>query len=288
MNTHATEGESAACIEAGANAAGIEDRTMGLGAEGLEKAVPLILLQSNQKLEVPKQAIDLFDQRQPAPRYRHGNSTHHEVGSFIEHVKRYKSETTVVWADVNDCDVVAVYDYTPAGPTGAAWMRHTASYAAPYSQEWKRWFNRANEVMSQDDFAEFLENEAERIQGDVSKGWPSSVELLEMARDLRIYTKGQFERRVDPVTGQYALVCKEEHESHSTKIHREFRVWLRVFQGGDAYSVLARVKFRLEGGRVTFVYELPRAEEIVANAFGGVVEKVKTETGCPVFMGASE
>lgn len=247
-------------------------------------AIPAAVLRQGERVEVLNEIIDRIEERQPGPRRRSGRLSLTELDSFIELVNRFKESSSTLWAGTNVLTCVFNDHSSGADPALAGWRDHVAVYSCPFSDEWKAWTNRADSAMSQDEFASWLDEHLEDITG--GEGYPKSAELMEMTRGLQVHTKGTFQRVVDPTTGQYSLVAKEEHTSNSTKIPRAFQLGLRVFEGGARYAVEARIQFRMGQGRPVFSFSLHRAAEIVKVAFAEVRERVSAETELPLFAGS--
>jgi len=272
--------DTCAAVSAGLLAASIGQRTGVVECGGDE--VPIVLLNNTQSLAVPEKAIALLDARAPAPRRRKGTAKFDELESFCYHVNRFKSDHSVIFASGLRLD--AVLDYHP--PNGAAWCQHRAVYGCPTSEPWQLWTGLDQTAMSQDEFADLLE---ERLEDVISgEGYPDPAKLLETARNLRVHTKGTFSRRVHPTTGDFEHVCKEETESSSTPIPRAFLLALPVFVGGELYRVEARVRFQVRGGNASFGFKLHRRDEIVREAFGEVRERAAAACELPVFAGTPE
>lgn len=279
--------EAATAYQAGLAAADLENRTLVFDADDLDAKIPVAIVNPGQTLRPLTKVIEIWESRADQPRRRKGTAQFFDLASFLAYVERMKSSHSVAWANPSDFYVKAVFDYHPAGgdPKLAGWGHHTAEYTCPRSPEWQFWLEKEDEGdMSQDEFAQLIEDRFEEIQG--GDGFPNSAQLLEVARDLRVYSKATFERKVDPVTGQFSMVAKEDHEQHSTPIPRAFRLGLRIFDGGELYGVEARVRFRLVGGRPTFAFQLHRRTELERDAFGGIVAKVREQL--PVFIGQSD
>lgn len=221
----------------------------------------------------------------PNPARREGVSHHTELESFIEHVNRMKEKRTTIWADVDRCLFTSIYNYDPAGaePSEAGWGDHQAKYICPLSPEWKAWTVKQGKWMSQNDFAQWIDSRFEDMTG--APDMPKPIDLLEMSRNLQIFTKGTHTKKVDPTTGQYALVCKEEHTSDSTKIPRAFMTGLRVFEGGEIYGTEIRLQFRMTEGKAMFCFSVHRHEELKRDAFSEMRTTVAAETDRPVFAG---
>lgn len=113
----------------------------------------------------------------------------------------------------------------------------------------------------------------------------SLVEMLKVARELHIRTKGTFQREVNPTTGDFILVNKNETETGSTVIPRAFALAIPVFEGGERYQVEARVRFQLTGSGPMFSFTMHRRAEIERDAFDGVRQIIAVGTERPVLAG---
>lgn len=274
--------EAAVC--AGAAAVSIESRIklidLGNGARavlGIDSAgLPVVI----DELEQPLRMAAL------GPPRRTGMVTLHEVDSFIEHVRRFAlPEQTTLWADARDFSLQAVFDDDPAGPTltAAGWRAHRAKYTCPRSPEWLAWTGLEGKELRQEPFAQFLEDRLEDIAS--KEGYPQAAALLEMARNLTINVKGTFKKTINPTDGTGTLTADVEHGGGSTKIPRAFMLGLRVFEGGEAYQVEARIRFAMREGAPYFGFVLHRRAEIERDAFNDVRVRVAKGTELPVFAG---
>jgi uncharacterized protein YfdQ (DUF2303 family) len=167
----------------------------------------------------------------------------------------------------------------------------TALYTCPLSEQWKFWTANNGKKFKQDDFAQLIEDRMDDLASPTGAGGnqdlPSPSEVLTMARQLVVRSKGEFSRSFDPTTGNSSLTCKTENDTGSTKIPRAFLLQLPVFEAGAVYAVEARIRFELAGAP-TFSYLLYRAEEIKRDAFDEVRTIVEQRTELPLFAGAPE
>jgi len=251
--------------------------------------IPFVLESSEEELNVLTEVLEAADRRQPSPVRRKGTSLHNEQQSFIEHVKRYAEPSTVIWSQADSAQMTAVFNYNPAGsdPKVCGWGDHRAGYRARLSPEWLDWIKNSGGAMSSEGFADFIEERVEYITD--GEGCPTPIELLEVARNLQIHTKGTFIKKVDPSTGGYHMVAKEEQDAAtSTKIPRRFALALRVFEGGELYRIEALISFRISNGTPSFSYKLLRQGETEREAFRDVRAAVEEATGLPMFAGEPE
>ena len=248
--------------------------------------IPVGLVPPGFSLVLLRDALAIGDERAETPRRLVGCATLDELDSFVAHANRFKDERSVVFADAEGVKLTAVYDYHN-GHADPRWCGHSAVYSCPLSDEWKLWIGGHEKGMTQDAFGQLIEDRFEDlVAADGDFAAPAAV--LEMARNLAVRAKGTFERKVNVTTGEVAFVCKDEHETASTKIPRAFLLGIPVFQAGARYKVEARVRFSLRDNRPAFAYSLHRSADILRDAFGEVRAKVHTETGLPVLAGALE
>lgn len=280
----------ATAIEAGTSLAGIGPRVTFIAHPSDDgNKIPIALVQGsecNDEIEVLTEALAILDGRAPGPRRREGTIVLTEVDSFIAYAKRYGGERTIVYAHTDSLAFVAVLDDHPAGPspTDTAWRGHRARYACPKSPEWLAWTALDGVAQPQDKFADFIEGRLEDLAtGD---GFPKATDVLQMARNLLINTKGTFQRQLNPTTGDSILVNKTETETGSTVIPRAFLLGIPVFEGGARYQVEARVRFGFSDGRPAFTYTMHRRKEIERDAFGELRATVHFATTFPVLAGS--
>ncbi len=263
------------------------------------EGIPLAVLPAGTTVLVLDAALKQADDRAEAPRARRGQATLTELPSFIDHVNRFKDADSAIFADVEKVKLTAVFDYHRAGAIadkGQRWGKHRSLYACPLSPQWQLWVKCNEQPMTQDVFAQLIEEnlsdlaspnlEAQPLDSEM----PSPAQVLTMVRQLTIRTKGEFTRKVDEVTGEFELVNKLEHDQTSTKIYRAFLLRIPVFAGADAtfYRVEARIRFRMENGRAIFAYSLYRHDLVLQDAFGDVRAAVVKATALPLLAGSPE
>lgn len=267
-----------AAIEAGQRLASAEAKIETVSGIPVRNGQPLVTL------------LELVEQRADWPWRRKGTATFTELASFLEHVNRFKSGSSAVFADVAAVRLTAVLNYHPAGAeSDPAWGDHRSVYACPLSAEWQRWTKANGVPMGQETFGQWIEDNmpdlAAPADGD---DLAPPARLLEVARNLIVRTKGEFSRTVNPTTGEFSLVNKLENESQSTKIPRGFCLGIPVFEAGERYRIEARLRFSMRDGKPTFAYELVQPAAVLRDAFGGVRGQVATQTGLPVLAGSPE
>jgi uncharacterized protein YfdQ (DUF2303 family) len=235
--------------------------------------------------------LEYADQRAEHPRARKGCAALHTAASFAAYVNRFKDEHSAIFADGDTGKLIAILDFSPSSDAGLAprWGRFRAVYECEVSRQWKEWIACEGKPLSQEALGDFLEANAVDLASDKDRpDLPKAAELIKMARGLVVNTRGQFERTINPTTGEYTMINKLEHESSSTRIYPRFLVGLPVFHGGDPYALEVLLRFTLQGGRPSFSLAFPDAPRVYDAAFADVVRAAGEATGLPVFIGTPE
>lgn len=258
-----------------------------------------------------KKVKDLSEYRDrylDAPRRRTGTAVLHRLESLVGHVLRFKDEHSVIFADVNDAgspQLVAVLNYHEQGHDGAPrFGDHRAVYRFPVSEEWSAWTGTDSEWMSQADFAAFLEERSVEVldpkkAGDKTKdligalglSLASPAQLVALSRGLSVRVNQRVENAQSLSSGEMSVQFKTEHQGDDgkpLKVPGAFLIGIPVFRNGDAYQVLARLRYRLHGGAVTWSYDLHRTDAIWDDAVTEACQRVTEETEVPLVYGTPE
>jgi uncharacterized protein YfdQ (DUF2303 family) len=273
-----------AAFDAGAAAADAESRIVDISMHEDGISVPVAIVPADMRVAVIHEALEAIERRQLAPSRCKGIATLTELDSFIAHVNRFRTDESVVFADKNQ--LTAVYDYHAHG--APQWCAHRAVYTCPLSKAWLRWTNVVASPLRQEALADFLDEHLDDLTSPEAPGDATPVLMLEVARNLAIHTRGTFQRKINPTTGEHTMVCKEEHGESSTKIPPRFFLALPVYEGGVLYRVEVRIHFRLKEGVPLFTLIMHRSEEIVLDAFKAIRAAVIEQTGLAIFAGSPE
>lgn len=196
-----------------------------------------------------------------------------EAGDFVRYVQRFKTDDTTVYADLERRRFTAVIDHHGAGKPG--WCQHRATYDCPISGQWKTWIDRDGKTMTQTDFAAFIEDNLPDIIE------PSSSDILTISRTLEAKKKVDFQSGVRLDNGEVQLTYNEEIKGTAGKgsldIPETFKLGIPVFEGGERYELEARLRYRLNEGRLAMWFDLLRPARLLEDAFSQTLEKVQTE-----------
>ena len=269
--------------------------------------VPYAIVPKDKRIESLKPIIDQFRTK---PERRTGTAAVTTASSFVQHVDRFSSGDTVIFADIVSANpsLLAVYDYNPEGPDveDAAFGRHRARYQFPLSVEWQAWRAKDGEALDATAFAAFLEDriqdvvavDLEDTESDLFKFamlvggmYASPSQLLELSRSLSISAAVSVKQAQTLSSGEINVAYSEIHEDghgRPIKVPNLFVIGIPVFRDGARYKIACRLRYRLAGGRITWWYTLASPELYFDDAVKEVCSDVASATGRPVLFGQPE
>jgi hypothetical protein len=218
-----------------------------------------------------------------------------EAESFASYVKRFqRTETTLLAklptnAGTSDAEIRAIFDYHLGSREDqdshrASRMAHVAVYPCPFSIEWKTWMNIHGKGLRQNDFIDFMEENARDVVT------PSAATLLELGMNFSSKTEVNFQSRVDRKTGGLVLNYSEEVNNRDTpgrlEVPDQLLLRIPVFQGGELMDQGARISWVPRDGKLSITVKLYRPEETVLKAFSLVRSEIKEATGREILIGS--
>lgn len=168
----------------------------------------------------------------------------------------------------------------------AMWRDHTAKYMPNKTVEWQRWNSMDGKRMEQKAFAEFIEENLPDIA--TLEGMPTGTDMLKMSTLFEMNSTKRFKSALNLQSSGVALTFIDEADSATEtqmNMFKRFTLGMRVFIGGNAYPLEARLKFKASQGQLTFWYELIRPDRVFATAVTEELAKIKKETGCLLMNG---
>jgi uncharacterized protein YfdQ (DUF2303 family) len=213
-----------------------------------------------------------------------------EVESFVAYVNRFKGEDTLIFVNVTEQGAVfkAVIDYH--GQEGPDYCSHVVNFSLIQTPEWKTWMEADRDLMSQVDFATWLEDNEKLLRE------PSGAALLELVRDLHGHKNARFNSAVRLDTGAHTVGYEEDvviRGSNSSKsdemaLPPVIVAGISVFQGAPAYKVAARLKCRVEDRQLHLFFETINSHTIVRESIMLAVKEVAEKTKIIPLLGSPQ
>lgn len=193
------------------------------------------------------------------------------VESFADYVKRFAGEASVIFADEQAADYQAVIDYHAGGGRGTC--DHKARYRCPMTQEWTDWSGLTGKLVSQVEYAKFIEAHLPDIVS------PAGATMLELALSLQVKKDVSFASDTRLSNGQtqfrYEETIRGSTQAGDLVIPDQFRISIPIFVGGPTSLVDARLRYRLQDQKLVIGHELVRPQQIRLAAIQQVTARVK-------------
>lgn len=224
--------------------------------------------------------VESLEHTLPIPTRKRGRVALNDAKSFIAYFKKHNMASSI-YATLNPPRFLAVFDDHERDQAG--WREHTAEYQCPLSVEWRTWTSSNKRQMKQADFAQFIEDNLPDIVE------PSGADMLEISRSLEAKKKVNFASGIRLSNGQTQLTYEEEIQGTAAKgalqIPEIFSIGIAVLEGGPRYKVEARLRYRIDEGRLAFWYDLLRPHKVLENAVMDVWKEISDQTKQEIFHG---
>lgn len=209
----------------------------------------------------------------PFPRRSRGDIFTHTAEGFTTAVSRRVVTENSGWniyADLDSLKLVAILNDDDVDLPG--WRDHRVILSLRPTAEWKTW-DQNQGLHSQEKFAEIIDLGIKDIVE------PAAADMLTLAETFEATVNVRFQQGANMQNGQRQLVFDETIDARAGKggslvIPDRFAIGLRLFVGGPAYRVEAKLKYRLRDGNLTIGYTLDRPDDVVRAAFTDIVQSV--------------
>ncbi len=231
-----------------------------------------------------KEVSDAYGLKLAKPKYIKQTVTIETADSLVDYVNRFKGADTMLFAEISSNRIMALVDYH--APAGAAHVAHRAKLELPFSEEWQLWTKISGKLMSQLEFARFLEENATDVRA------PDAGELLDACRDLQVRRKVNFTKAVRTASDNENFEYSEETNTTSKKgdleLPTKFKLGLPVYFGDAETEVFAFLRWKMDEGALTLGIQLHRTEHVRQAVFKQIVVDIAGRTTLPAVFGKSE
>jgi uncharacterized protein YfdQ (DUF2303 family) len=205
------------------------------------------------------------------------------AASFIEYVKRFETEHTTVYLDVEHGRFVAVLDHH--GVDSPQWGRHTAVFVVKKSLQWERWVEAHRGAMTQRELAEFVEE----ALGDFYE--PGSNVMLKAALDFQANEKLALGSSINLDNGNTRFSFVKENVKKEVDFPHRVKLYIPVHERAAEEFIEARVRYATgANGALSFTISLVKdPEETVRKALLAIAEQIgEGVNGLHIYEGSPE
>lgn len=241
------------------------------------QGVPTLIVPPNYYV---KQFADLL----PAPVRTEQTVACETAKSFIDYFNHFANDNSAVFCDTNAEKFTGVIDYHSAGR--AAWCKHSVIYKCQRTHEASAWLANNSKKMEQEEFAVFIEDNALEIVT------PPGATMLEIATHLKAQKKVNFISGTVLSNGQQSIRYMEEIQGSAgakgeLQIPEMIELGMRIFEGGEAYKLQARFRYRINTGKLIMWYDIIRPKQTLRAAVDDAYTVIKAAAKTQLFLNAS-
>lgn len=209
-----------------------------------------------------------------------------DVGSFVDYVNRFKTEHTLIFAQIAESSATfeAVIDYHES--IGAPdYCQHRARFTTVPTPEWATWLKANRLPMNQVEFATWLEDNLslfvqpiDPATGKPAKDVPSGAELLELVQTLHGHQNARFNTSLRLHNGAYSVNYDEDVDvkgqvgGGTIELPKSICGGFPIFQGGDPFEIPARLKVRVTERKMVLFFETIGIPQLIRDNLIGDVE----------------
>lgn len=268
----------------GAVDAVIDLATSAAGPNALEEGqVYAVAVPAGATVQIVDRDLDAYRDH---PRQTKGRFTVRTADSLAAYLSKHELPQSELWADLETSRITAVIDAHQGADQPAGWAQHRAVLQLVHTPAWLAWAGINGKLLPQVEFSEFIE------QRTIDFVDPAGADVLELAQSFQAARAGRFESSQRLNSGETNLVWKEDVQATAGKsgniaIPDVLELALIPYEGGAAYRVRARLRYRLNNGALALGVVLERPEDVLRDAFDEVVSTLVGHTAAPIYAGAA-
>ncbi|MFZ4778070.1 MAG: DUF2303 family protein [Terrimicrobiaceae bacterium] len=214
----------------------------------------------------------------PAPIRKKEHRQFRITADFVSYLNRFKGPESSIY--VSGWTVLAEIDHRNSNGE-LVWGDHSAQITFEPTTAMKRWIDSSGKALSQQDFADLIEERA----GDISH--PDSASMLEIAQALHV-TKNSAVSSVTRQGVNHHITFSDEQKvrgGNDADIPSRFEIRLKPFIGSQAVLELgARLRVSMRSEKPMFVYELQDYQERMLETIHEQVSEIAQATELPAYI----
>lgn len=294
-----------AAANLGAQAKGVELITVESTEDlaGLPLKVPALLIRGHEPCI--EDVSHILEKYRLHPARKTGTASSQTLISFIDLTNRHKTDDSAIFADLNwqKPSLMTIIDYHEATNGGVADnCHHRIRYEFPLSDEWKIWIKNDGEIMSQQDFAYFLEDhipdlssptdpETVAFERDFSTTIATPARLIELSRKMQVNVSSVIKNATTLQTGEGQIQWEETHtgsDGQPVKVPGIFILSIPPFFMGEKVRIPVRLRYRVSGGKMNWFYNIYRPDQVITEHVERALIDAATQTELPSYAGFPE
>lgn len=210
--------------------------------------------------------------------------------AFAAYVEMHGVEgETCVYARQGGLSLTAILNDHPHDreESGGGWRDWQAYLRLEHGRAWDAWTAIQERWLPQSGFIDMLED---RINDVVN---PPATDLLDLVSHFSAHKTVNFRSATQLGTGAVQLMYEETitgagGRADQMTVPERIEVALDPIKGDDPFKVRARLRWRIDEGKLLVMVKFDRLDDILEEAWGGVVERVRAAVApFPVLEGSA-
>lgn len=196
---------------------------------------------------------------------------------YTNYIDKSKFDSFTFRAVANDCR------------KGAEWRNDFQfDWRGSFTKDFRDWLQYDQREMSQEELGLFLDQHIGNIFQDENfarQGFPSQMEVFNFVTTLEADKNVKFSRKVNIQNGDVSTsieINDGENEKQKLKLNEAFMIAIQPFEGFEFYTVKVKLRFKNNGGKIVFTYDIEGLEQIFIKAREWAAEQIREQTNIRV------
>lgn len=246
----------------------------------------------------------LADEWRIRPERKTGTAQAQTLKAFIDLVNRHKTPASAIFAnaDWKKPSFTAVINYHQKDAGYPDFGDHKVFYPFPLSEEWQAWIRCNGAQLSQEAFANFIEDhiaelsspteaEAATATRDFATTIANPAQLIELSRGLQVNVASRVKNAITLQTGEGQIAWEEAHngaDGKPIKVPGMFILAVSPFFMGEVVRIPVRLRYRVKDGALTWSFHIYRPDLAVTERVRHDLADVAAATHLPTFEAEPE
>ncbi|HUN01074.1 MAG TPA: DUF2303 family protein [Halothiobacillus sp.] len=191
------------------------------------------------------------------------------LNAFIEANKDAGTVAVYIDRDITNPKIIAVLNDHGVTP---GWRDLRATIELRKTPQWVKWQNMDGKMVSQTEFAEFIEDNLQ----DIAE--PEGATMLEIVTYLQATRTTDFKSGVRLSNGNVQFVNVENTEAKvgagKIEVPETFKIAVTPFLGLALFAIPVRFRYRISDGKLTMGLKLQRIENLMNQVLDDVIKDI--------------
>lgn len=207
------------------------------------------------------------------PTFREGTVQLHDLESFAAYVARHSTESTVVYAEHSDNGggkIVAVIDDGAPKTPGRRVDRAILEISA--DPRFAAWAHLHGKAINQRGFIDFIEDHDREFLEPGGAHMRTCVNQLEVKKNVTFKNV----EREDSAASDVSLIYETDtQQTNELKFPQNIIISVPIMRNCAAVPIHARIRYKVEDGKVTFTVKLESLYVLLEVAWSAVIQELR-------------